>query len=137
MIPFAAGHALMKHLRYTGLPVYNDHIIGGAYSFYPPHRGPNWKDRLFAQMARHELEKHYVTGRRALYELVDIGSLGMELEQTRHWPRKNPLAADGDTTPDARSPLVSVSTMPSSAEARLRVSSGEKSGSCVFSWRQA
>lgn len=132
VIPFAAGHALMKHLRYTGLPVYNDHIIGGAYSFYPPHRGPNWKDRLFAQMARHELEKHYVTGRRALYELVDIGSLGMELEQTRHWPRKNPLAADGDTTPDARSPLVSVSTMPSSAEARLRVSSGEKSGSCVF-----
>ena|GEM_PF-3796855 len=132
VIPIGAERPLMKHLRYTGLPVYNDHIIGGAYSFYPPHRGPNWKDRLFEQMTRHELEKHYVTGRRAVYQLVGFGGLAMELDQSRYWPRKSPLADNGKRMPDAQSPLVSLNTKQPSPEAHLSFTSGKQRGTCVF-----
>ncbi|MGI6460496.1 MAG: ArnT family glycosyltransferase [Candidatus Hydrogenedentales bacterium] len=132
VLPVAADYPLMKRLRYTGLSVYNDHIIGGAYSFYPPYRGPNWKDRLFQQMTQHELHKHYVTGRRALYQLVDIGGLAMELDQARYWPRKSPFIDDGDLKPDAQSPLVSLITKQPSPQAHLHFSSGKQSGSCAF-----
>ncbi len=127
VVPVSSRPPIMKRMHQRGVAVFTDHIIGGAYSFYPPYRGKNWKDRLFERMEEHEIEKHYVTGRRALYQLVDIGSLGMELSQVDYWPRANPFVNDSKVEADAVSPFVNLRDKPMPPQVHLTIQGEEQS----------